>query len=87
VVFNYKKDASKAMQYGLIAEEVAVVAPRLAVYDEEGIPSTVKYHELPVLLLNELQKHCKMLDDRDKVIAELLDRVAILEERVIFGRN
>jgi hypothetical protein len=87
VVFNYKKDASKAMQYGLIAEEVAVVAPRLAVYDEEGIPSTVKYHELPVLLLNELQKHCKMLDDRDKVMAELLDRVAILEERVIFGNK
>lgn len=54
VTFNYKK--SKAMQYGLIAEDVALVMPRLAVMDSEGNPETVKYHELPQLLLNELIK-------------------------------
>ncbi len=87
VVFNYKKHAPEHKNFGLIAEEVAVVAPRLVVYDKDGIPETVRYDQLTPLLLNELQRHGKALDDRDRVIAELLDRVAILEERVIFGKN
>lgn len=62
VTFNYKSDSSKSLQYGLIAEEVQEVMPRLAVLDEEGIPSTVKYHELPSLLLNELQKALKRIE-------------------------
>jgi hypothetical protein len=56
VTFNYKKDVSKTKQYGLIAEEVNEQMPRLVVYDDEGLPQTVKYQDIPVLLLNELQK-------------------------------
>ena len=41
--------------WGLIAEEVDKVFPQLCVYKDDQ-PETVKYHELPVLLLNELQK-------------------------------
>lgn len=41
---------------GLIAEEVAEVMPGLVVYDKKGEPQTVKYHEMPSLLLNELKK-------------------------------
>ncbi len=33
--------------------------PSLIVYDKEGLPQTVRYHELPALLLNELQKTVK----------------------------
>jgi hypothetical protein len=55
VVFNYKSDETKRMQYGLIAEEVEEAMPRLVVYNEDGLPETVKYHDLPVLLLNEIQ--------------------------------
>jgi len=55
VSFRYRSDPS-ALQYGLIAEQVAKVMPTLAVYGKDGLPETVKYQDLPVLLLNELQQ-------------------------------
>lgn len=55
VVFAYKKNPERK-QFGLIAEEVAKIESDLVVYDEEGLPYTVKYHDLPALILNELQK-------------------------------
>lgn len=71
VAFNYKTDSSKSTVYGLIAEEVAEVMPYLAVKGAEGLPETVKYHDLPVLLLNELQKMRKTIDDLNARIVEL----------------
>ena len=59
VTFRYKQpydDGQKSMQYGLIAEEVAEVLPDLAVFNQDGSPETVKYHLLPSLLLNEVQR-------------------------------
>ena len=59
VTFRYRKpfaDGGKPLQYGLIAEEVARVMPSLAVLNAAGEPETVKYQELPALLLNELQR-------------------------------
>lgn len=61
VVFNYKKDETKAIHYGLIAEEVETVMPSLVLYDN-GKPSSVAYHELPSILLNETQKLRKRID-------------------------
>lgn len=55
VTFNPKGD-QETICPGLIAEEVAEVMPNLVVYDKNGDPQTVKYHELPALLLNELKK-------------------------------
>jgi hypothetical protein len=55
VIFTYKSDKTHSLQYGLIAEEVAEIMPQLVIY-QNGQPETVKYHELPVLLLNEFQK-------------------------------
>jgi hypothetical protein len=54
VKFNFKGDFNQS--YGLIAEDVEQVAPYLVSYDRDGIPATVKYHELPALLLNEIQR-------------------------------
>jgi len=54
VTFTMKGD--QQIVPGLIAEEVAEVMPDLVVYDLQGDPQTVKYHELPAMLLNELQK-------------------------------
>ncbi len=69
VVFNYKKDAQKHKQYGLIAEEVAEILPNLVNFDESLDPTGVRYHDLPVLLLNELQKLNKRVKDlEDSVI-------------------
>lgn len=56
VTFTYKNDEQQRMQYGLIAEEVDKTMPRLVVYDEEGLPQSVRYNDLPQLLLNELKK-------------------------------
>jgi hypothetical protein len=56
VTFHYKEDEEKRLQYGLIAEEVEEVMPRLVAYDEHGEVYTVRYNELPAILLNEIQK-------------------------------
>jgi hypothetical protein len=55
VQFNYKSDENKEINYGLIAEEVAKDFPYLAIY-KDGQPETVKYHELCVFLLAEIQR-------------------------------
>lgn len=54
VTFNYKKNGQ--FSCGLIAEEVEEVMEDLVVKDENGLPFTVKYQDLPVMILNELQK-------------------------------
>ena len=54
VTFTMKGD--QQIVPGLIAEEVAEVMPDLVVYSASGDISSVKYHELPAMLLNELQK-------------------------------
>lgn len=82
VTFNYKKHSPKDVSVGLIAEEVAVAAPHLAVYDSEGIPSTVKYHDLIPLLLNELQRMNLKMSERDSLIGELIMRIELLERKL-----
>ncbi len=55
VQFNYKADANKTIQYGLIAEEVDKDFPYLCFYKDKK-PESVKYHELCVFLLAEVQR-------------------------------
>ena len=48
-------------QFGLVAEEVARIAPQLVVSDAEGKPFTVRYEEVNAMLLNEfLKEHGKV---------------------------
>lgn len=72
VTFRYKDRRAWGTQFGLIAEEVLDVLPELVHFNKDNEPETVHYHMLPALLLNELQK-------QNKVIADLLNRVKILE--------
>jgi uncharacterized membrane protein len=75
VTFFYKPqydDGSHALQYGLIAEEVAEVYPEMAVYDKEGQPSGVKYQMLAPMLLSELQKeHSVVMAQQDELQTQL----------------
>lgn len=72
VTFEY--NAYKGLkQFGLIAEEVIEVMPRLVVLDDDGLPLTVKYHELPAILLNELKKAITRIEDLEKKL-ELLEK-------------
>ena len=56
VSFHYKSDQNMETHFGLIAEEVNEVIPNLVLYDKEGKPESVKYHDLPIFLLAEIQK-------------------------------
>jgi hypothetical protein len=60
VTFHYKRRYIQGqpdpLEYGLIAEGVAKVIPNLVAYGLDGKPYTVRYQELPVLLLAELQR-------------------------------
>ncbi|HVS13436.1 MAG TPA: tail fiber domain-containing protein [Thermoanaerobaculia bacterium] len=74
VSFRYRDHPpDAAIQYGLIAEEVAEIFPELVVYDEEGRPQTVRYHLLAPLLLGELQRQAA-------ATAELAHRLRRLEQ-------
>ena len=64
VCFNYKQDGR--IGTGLIAEEVEQVMPQLVAYNQQGECESVKYHDLPVLLLAEIQKLRKELDELKK---------------------
>jgi hypothetical protein len=78
VTFRYKQaspDGSQPLQYGLIAEQVAKVYPELAVYGRDGQVETLQYQQLPAMLLNEIQKQQKM-------IQELQTRIATLEHEL-----
>ena len=59
VTFRYNSDPSGALQYGLVAEEVAKVYPELVVYGPDGKVMTVRYSMLSAMLLNELQKQTR----------------------------
>jgi len=63
VAFYYKPelDQTQTPQYGLVAEEVAQVAPQLVVYDKDGVPQTVRYHFVNAMLLNAVQKQQRLL--------------------------
>jgi hypothetical protein len=55
VIFNYKKHAPESKSVGLIAEEVHKIMPQLVIY-KDNEPETVKYNDLIVYLLAEIQK-------------------------------
>jgi hypothetical protein len=63
VTFVYNQDASDTMQFGLIAEEVDEVFPALVIKDADGLPFTVRYDVLPVLLLNEMKKQRSVINE------------------------
>jgi len=68
VAFYYKPelDDTHTRQYGLVAEEVAQIAPGLVIFDKDGQPQTVRYHFVNAMLLNEVQKQRRMIEAQQK---------------------
>jgi hypothetical protein len=69
VTFNYKQhdntvseEDSALIQYGLIAEEVYEIMPELVSHNEDGEIESVRYLNLIPMLLNEIQKLKKEID-------------------------
>jgi hypothetical protein len=85
VTFFYKPqydDGSHALQYGLIAEEVAKVYPEMVVYDKDGQPYTVKYQLLAPMLLNELQKQHTVVAAQQDVIKTQQQQIEQMQQRL-----
>ncbi|MFO1313624.1 MAG: tail fiber domain-containing protein [Burkholderiales bacterium] len=72
VIFRYKAHhGAGPIQYGLIAEEVAEVAPGLVATGRDGEIETVYYQHLAPMLLNEFQKQRRTIEAQQAEIAEL----------------
>ena len=84
VSFRYKKelDSSGSPQFGLVAEEVAKVAPELVVPDDKGKPFSVRSEEVNAMLLNEFLKEHRTVEEQQKEIGEL--KVDLAELRAGF---
>ncbi|MFI5168017.1 MAG: tail fiber domain-containing protein, partial [Thermoanaerobaculales bacterium] len=81
VTFHYKSQPDGPLQYGLIAEEVEDVMPELVVRDATGQVESVAYHELPAMLLNELQKQRATIEAQQTQIESRDARIASLENQ------
>ena len=84
VTFRYKSeydDGTGLRQYGLVAEEVAEVYPELVQYSKTEEPLAVRYHLVNAMLLNEVQKQQRTIEQRQEAIADLTTRLARLETR------
>src|SRR5207245_11459298 len=82
VTFRYLAHGDNApLQYGLIAEEVAEVYPELVAPNKDGEVETVMYQFLAPMLLNEVQKQHRQIEDQQKVIDALEQRLKALEKQ------
>ena len=73
VTFEYKSHPG-IKQYGLIAEEVEKHLPRLVVHGEDGLPETIKYQELPSIMLSEMIKMNKRILALESKLEKLLKK-------------
>jgi hypothetical protein len=72
VTFRYKPeiDPKRAPQFGLVAEEVAKVAPDLVARDQQGKPYTVRYEAVNAMLLNEFLKEHRKVEKLEAMVAQ-----------------
>jgi len=63
------KNDPKDLQYGFVAEEVEEVSKCLVAYDQQGNLTTVIYASIAPMLVNEIQKLKKIIDNLENKIA------------------
>ena len=80
VSFRYHKqyDATQAIAFGLIAEEVAEANPDLVGRNPEGGPESVRYEQINTMLLNEFLKEHRRGEEQDCKIQEQETTIAEL---------
>ena len=88
VTYRYKQAYANGLQtidYGLIAEEVAKVYPDMVVKGADGQILTVQYQKLTPMMLNELQKQHRLIEEQQVKIEQLekqLTALPALEKRL-----
>jgi hypothetical protein len=69
--YNREYDATQRLSFGLIAEEVAEVAPDLVGRNKQGEPDSVRYEQINAMLLNEFLKEHRKVQELEKGMATL----------------
>src|SRR6266542_3645500 len=72
VSFRYNKeyDATQRIAFGLIAEEVAEVAPDLVGRNKQGEPDSVRYEQINAMLFNEFLKEHRKVQNLEATVAQ-----------------
>ena len=85
VTYRYKKDIDKnqTRDYGLIAEEVAKVDPKLAVRDRKGQIESIRYNAITAMLLNEFLKEHQRVEAQQSKIEEQEATIAELKSTAV----
>jgi Chaperone of endosialidase len=80
VSFRYNKqyDATQTLAFGLIAEDVAEVAPDLVGRNPRGEPESVRYEQVNAMLLNEFLKAHGKIEEQEAAIARLQKQIEAL---------
>jgi len=84
VSFRYKQeiDPARSPDFGLIAEDVAIVNPDLVARDEDGKIVTVRYQAVYAMLLNEFLKAQSKVQEQEAVIAQVKSNAAKQEATI-----
>jgi hypothetical protein len=82
VTFRYRERPAWPLQYGLVAEEVAQVAPGLAARSPDGSVQTVYYQFLAPMLLNEYQKQQRVIEAQQARLEAVERELARLEAKL-----
>lgn len=83
VTFHYKQpsaDGVERLEYGLIAEEVARVYPEAVTYTPSGETETIQYHKINAMMLNEIQKQHRTIEEQAQELDALRERLAVIEK-------
>jgi hypothetical protein len=82
VRFHYKAwGPDSEMQYGLVAEDVAEVAPDLVARTPQGEIMTVYYDKVNAMVLHQVQEQQRLIEKQNALIQQLESRIAELENR------
>jgi len=83
VSFRYKKTPEYQgdnLDYGLIAEDVAEIDPKLAIRDGKGQIESLRYVAIYNMMLNEFLKEHKKVEEQQASIADLKSTVALQQK-------
>ena len=83
--FRYKQDPQRVQQYGLVAEEVVRVYPKLVLKGEKGEIEGVQYQGLIPLLVNEVQhqqRELTALKAQNAYLRAVVEQQAALSARL-----
>src|SRR5262249_744735 len=75
-------DSTHSRQYGLVAEEVAQIAPGLVIFDKDNRPENVRYHLVNAMLLNEVQKQHRLIESQESENASQRKQLVAQEDQI-----